>query len=123
MITATIKPKRAANPRDNPRLVKRWIVITPTMTTPIDLRVYTAQHLAKRSAMYADLFTDVCSGSGKAGSASVPYDQATAAALVAFDASGIQFWRNGARLFDLTVPEALRALCAALGIAEYRIIN
>jgi len=124
MTHAKLRPRHAANPRDNPHLIKRWIVITPDMQTPVDLRVYTAQHLAKRSAVYADLFTDICSGSGKAGYAKeTPYDQQTAAALRAFDAAGVQFWRGHTRQFDLSIPDALRALCAAMGIETYRIIN
>ena len=134
MITATIKPKRAANPRDNPRLVKRWIVITPAMEVPIDVQVYRASTIGQtqRYAVYADVYirhgTLQASGTGKAGHASVPYDQQSAAIARAIDAAGVQLWDNGKRLFidqdgEQGTIQALGAICAALGIAEYRIIN
>ena len=129
MITATIKPKRAANPRDNPRLIVRYLVITPDMQTPIDLYVYRASTIGntQRFAVYADVYirhgTLQASGTGKAGSAPVPYDQARAAINAALNNAGIMFYADHLRLFEVPIPDAIRALCAALGLTEWRIIQ
>lgn len=129
MITATIKPKRVANPRDNPRLIVRYLVITPDMQTPIDIHVYRASTIGntQRFAVYADVFirhgTLQASGTGKAGSAPVPYDQSTAAVNIALNNAGVLYHADQTRLFEVPIPDAIRALCATLGLTDWRIIQ
>lgn len=129
MISAKIRPRHAVTPRVNPRLIVRYQVITPDMAVPIDIQVYRASTIGntQRFAVYADVYIRhgpiVASGTGKAGSAPVPYDQARVAINTALNNAGVLFYADRLRLFDAFIPEAIDALCAALGIETYRIIN
>ena len=122
-------PRLAVNPRDNPRLIRRYLVITPDMLVPIDCRVYRANtaHDSQRAAVYADIWIQhgqvECSGSGKAGSAPMPYDQSSAAVDRAIAAAGITLHEGDRRAFCTHIPTALAALADALGLTQYRIIT
>ena len=129
MIHAKLNPKRAATPKANPRLLARYQVITPTMDVPIDIQVYRASTIGQtqRYAVYADVYIRhgpiQASGSGKAGSAPVPYDQATAAVNRALNAAGVLFYADRLRLFEVSIPDAIAAIAPALEIPQYRIIT
>jgi len=129
-LIAKINPKRAASPKPNPRLLQRYQVITPTMDVPIDIQVYRASTIGRtqRYAVYADVYIRhgqiSASGSGKAGAVlPVQYDQATAAVNMALNNAGVLLYDDRRRLFELPIEQAIAAICAALSIEVYRVIN